>query len=680
MKGTVTFSKSGIKFILLIILSVYISFLNSDDIFSSEKKLQIITRTAPAGIGVVRDRVIVSVNDYILNLTGYSEDELVGKHAIMLYPDKDESDFVGMEKYRQIRERGSGTVETRWLRKDGSICHIILSSTPININDLEEGVIFTALDITDRVDMERELRESESRFKALHEASFGGITIHDKGIIIECNQGLSEITGYSYEELIGMDGLLLISEKSRNMVLEKILSGYEEPYEAIGIRKNGEEYPVRLHARNIPYKGRQVRTVEFRDISTQKKMENRIKRSLYLAISFLFLAILLIMLLKSSVNKLQKTKESLLIKTEELDRFFSSALDLLCITDLNGKFIRANKEWENCLGYSESDLTQHRIYDFIHPDEINTAIESFKSAEKSGRIVSFTNRYLCKDNAYRHIEWRSSIYDKFIYHAARDITERIISEQEVISKNKELEKLIYVASHDLRSPLVNVDGYSKELEYSLKIITNIMEDNNNNSEKIIDLIKIEIPEIFDSLKYIRNSTQQMDLLLKGLLRYSRNGRITLNITAINMNNLLKNIKNSLDFMLKESNALINISDLPECSGDEIQLTQVFLNLINNAVKYKCPDRDSIINISGTKNSSNCIYCVEDNGLGIANEHKDKIFELFYRLDPHREKGEGLGLYIVKQIIERHNGEIFLESILGIGSKFYIKLPIVLKKK
>ncbi len=117
------------------------------------------------------------------------------------------------------------------------------------------------------------LKESEERFRALHNASFGGITIHDKGIILECNEGLSNITGYDYNELIGMDGLSLISEDTRDKVIQNINKGYEKPYEAMGIRKDGKAYPLRLEARNIPYKGKMVRTVEFRDITEQKKAE-----------------------------------------------------------------------------------------------------------------------------------------------------------------------------------------------------------------------------------------------------------------------------------------------------------------------------------------------------------------------------------------------------------------------
>ncbi|MCF7925420.1 MAG: diguanylate cyclase [Candidatus Izimaplasma sp.] len=121
------------------------------------------------------------------------------------------------------------------------------------------------------------LEESEERFKILHNASFGGIAIHDKGCILDCNQGLSDLTGFTMDELAGMDGLQLIAPKYREYVMEKITSGFEKQYEAEGIRKNGEIYPLKLEARNIPFKGKNIRVVEFRDITEQKEKEEEIR-------------------------------------------------------------------------------------------------------------------------------------------------------------------------------------------------------------------------------------------------------------------------------------------------------------------------------------------------------------------------------------------------------------------
>jgi len=167
----------------------------------------------------------------------------------------------------------AGTTECRYRCKDGSYKWIKFTGTNL-IHDPEiNGILGNYHDITERKGAEKSLQESEARFKALHNASFGGIVIHDKGVILDCNKGLSDMTGYTFAELVGMDGLLLIAEKSRDLVMGNIVSGYEKPYEATGLHKDGGEFPMRLEARNIPYQGKSIRAVEFRDITDQKLAE-----------------------------------------------------------------------------------------------------------------------------------------------------------------------------------------------------------------------------------------------------------------------------------------------------------------------------------------------------------------------------------------------------------------------
>jgi len=120
------------------------------------------------------------------------------------------------------------------------------------------------------------LEESQERFRALHNASFGGIGIHDKGRILDCNQGLSDMTGFAREELIGMNGLELIAPEWREWVMQKILSGFEQAYDVEGLRKDGTKYPLRIQGKNIPYQGRSVRATEFRDITERKQAEEKI--------------------------------------------------------------------------------------------------------------------------------------------------------------------------------------------------------------------------------------------------------------------------------------------------------------------------------------------------------------------------------------------------------------------
>lgn len=163
--------------------------------------MQSIFRVAPTGIGVVNNRVLVYVNPKICEMVGYSQDELIGQSARILYPTQEEFDFVGREKYKQIAEKDFGVVETIWKCKDGSFINIILASTPIDLKDLSKGVTFTALDITDRKNSEKALQESEEKFRKIFEASKIGIsTIDQNGRFTSCNPSLLYMLGYDLDE------------------------------------------------------------------------------------------------------------------------------------------------------------------------------------------------------------------------------------------------------------------------------------------------------------------------------------------------------------------------------------------------------------------------------------------------------------------------------------------------
>jgi len=134
-------------------------------------------------------------------------------------------------------------------------------------------------DVTEQKHTELELKESMERYKALHNASFGGIAIHKNGVILDCNQGLSKMTGFSIDELNGLDCLLLIDAEYRELVKNHIEIGFEKRYEAVGVRKNGDKYPIRLESRVIPFKGEMVQSIEFRDITARKIAEEELRDS-----------------------------------------------------------------------------------------------------------------------------------------------------------------------------------------------------------------------------------------------------------------------------------------------------------------------------------------------------------------------------------------------------------------
>jgi len=214
----------------------------------------------------------LDVNKGVLDMYGYAKEELIGNTPIFLIaPDK--NDMSVFSKLFEKVKQGTPHVFEFWgKRKNGEIFPKLVSQYKGTYFG-RDVVITVSKDITERKQAENALKDSELRFKALHNASFGGIAIHDSGIILDCNQGLSDVTGYAIDELIGMNGLMLIAQKSRKQVMNNIKTGYEKPYEAFGLRKNGEEYPIRLEARTIPFKGKQVRSVEFRDITKEKQTE-----------------------------------------------------------------------------------------------------------------------------------------------------------------------------------------------------------------------------------------------------------------------------------------------------------------------------------------------------------------------------------------------------------------------
>ncbi len=254
-----------------------------------------------------------------------------------------------------------------------------------------------------------------------------------------------------------------------------------------------------------------------------------------------------------------------------------------------------------------------------------------------------------------------------------DITNIKQAEQIIAAKNKELEQIVCVASHDLRSPLVNVEGYSQELGFVFDDLRSIMEDLKDEPDKIIPALEGLLAEITDSLTHIRLSVRQMDALLKGLLTLSRVGRAALKHEKVNMGLLLQRLIASMDYQIHKLDGQLEVSVLPYCWSDSVQISQVFSNLIGNALKYSHPERKPLVKIYGFSDNGKSKYVVEDNGIGIDKEHQEIIFELFHRLDPTAKEGDGLGLTIVKQILFRLDGSITVESEVGEGSRFIVTL-------
>ncbi len=190
----------------------------------SDALLSSVFRAAPVGIGLVTNRVILQANQRLCDMVGYSLDELIGQDARFLYPDREDYDYVGREKYRQIREHGTGTIETHWRRKDGTVIDVLLSSTPLDLNDLSKGVTFTALDITARKQVEEELH-------SLFDLSLDMVCIADihTATFVTVNPAFERTLGYPQESFEGQSFFHLIHpddlEQTQAVIEKKLLRG-----------------------------------------------------------------------------------------------------------------------------------------------------------------------------------------------------------------------------------------------------------------------------------------------------------------------------------------------------------------------------------------------------------------------------------------------------------------------
>lgn len=243
-------------------------------------------------------------------------------------------------------------------------------------------------------------------------------------------------------------------------------------------------------------------------------------------------------------------------------------------------------------------------------------------------------------------------------------------------KNQELEQIVYVTSHDLRSPLVNIQGFSGELRMLSKRLVEMLDKEELSDRDNRELDSILQREIPDSLEYIQASVNKIDALLKGLLRLSRLGRSGMHLGLMDMNVLMKEVADSFEYRLQEKDASFVIENLHPAVGDSDQINQVFSNLVDNALKYLDPARKGRITISSYQDEGMVVYCVSDNGIGFHEDFKQKIFEIFHRLDPSESPGEGMGLTIVRKLIERNAGKVWAESEPGKGSKFFVALPSI----
>jgi signal transduction histidine kinase len=244
--------------------------------------------------------------------------------------------------------------------------------------------------------------------------------------------------------------------------------------------------------------------------------------------------------------------------------------------------------------------------------------------------------------------------------------------------NDEIQRFAYIVSHDLRSPLVNVMGFTAELEAAARALGVMMDNVEAQAPQLLDraardALREDMPE---ALSFIRTSTEKMDRLINAILRLSREGRREIMPEKLDMDALIQSIADVHRHRIDMGDIDLSIAPhLPDIVSDRLAIEQIFGNIIDNAVKYMVPGRRGRIEIRGRLETRRAIFEIADNGRGIDPRDHHRVFDLFRRSGMQDQKGEGIGLAHVRAIAYRLGGMISVDSELGRGATFRIDLPI-----
>jgi signal transduction histidine kinase len=250
--------------------------------------------------------------------------------------------------------------------------------------------------------------------------------------------------------------------------------------------------------------------------------------------------------------------------------------------------------------------------------------------------------------------------------------------QDLQRANEEIQRFAYIVSHDLRSPLVNVMGFTSELEAAIRPLAQLIEQAEQRDSALVSsearlAVQEDLPE---ALGFIRASTQKMDRLINAILRLSREGRRNISPAPVAITPLANSIVDGIRHLVDERGAGIDVQpDMPTVTTDRLALEQIMSNLIENALKYLKPGRPGEIHVTARKELGRILIAISDNGRGIDPRDHERIFDLFRRSGAQDQPGEGIGLAHVRTLAYRLGGTISVASELGVGATFTIDLPV-----
>ncbi|MBN1455917.1 MAG: PAS domain S-box protein [Methanomicrobia archaeon] len=486
------------------------------------------------------------------------------------------------------------------------------------------------------------LRESQARYKELADSLPQVVFEADeRGTLTFVNRNAFDVFGYTEAEFEnGLNALQMIvpedqARATRNM--QRVLKGASiGGIEYTALRKDGSTFPVSIHTSRIL---RDSKPVGLRGVLIDQTARKQV--------------------------------EDALVKRDELYRLLTEESPFgVAIIYPDGRYGYVNSTFVKLFGYTLEDIPTGRAW-FTKAFPDDSAREAARSAwiadlkaSQPGQFRPRSFAVTCKDGSQKMICFRSvtlSTGEQLVLYEdstaqKRAETERAAILKELSAKNRELERFTYTVSHDLRSPLVTIEGFTDMLQK--------------------DLEQTNHKRVMSDLRYISTAAARMDELLSATLKLSRIGRMTNPLEDIPFGTLIQDAVAQTAGEIQASGAELTVADqFPTVHVDRLGVIELLVNLISNSIKYRGDRPDPKIELGHRMDSDGTVFFVKDNGIGIAKVEQEKVFEIFYQVD-RRSEGTGAGLAIVRRIVEMHGGRIWIESELGNGCTVCFTLPVV----
>jgi PAS domain S-box-containing protein len=494
--------------------------------------------------------------------------------------------------------------------------------------DVSRAVV-TLIDITERKERERELE----LFRTLLDHSTDSLLVVDPetGEYLDVNDTACRRRGYTREELLQQTVPDLQTDipdlAAWQSLVEDLQAEGSITFDGRHRRKDGSTYPVEINATYIELSDEYVIALA-RDVSDRRQRDRELERM-----------------------------------ERRFEAIFEDPNILVGLLEPDGTVLDIN---QTAMEYIDADLDEVTGKPFWETpwwgegDEVQTDVQEWVNRAAAGEYVEFETD-LTRPDGQRYTlngAFRPVTNDEgdvvSVIVSDRDVTERREYEQKLEASNERLEQFAYAASHDLQEPLRMVSSY-------------------------LQLIDSRYADAFDEdgreyLEFAVDGAERMRNMIQGLLEYSRVDTRGAPFEPVDLNDVMADVRNDLQVKIAESDAEITSGELPRVDGDAGQLRQLFQNLLDNAIEYS-GEEPPRVEISAERNGEDWVISVSDSGIGIDPDEADRIFEVFQRFHaPDEHAGTGIGLALCQRIVERHGGEIWVESEPGDGSTFKFTIP------